>query len=116
MSRPAQVNLAPIVQGDTWDGLTNCSFSSDGTAFGDSLDTVRMQFKDSAGNAALTLSSETAGQITITDAAAWTFDVEPRVINLTAGTYSWGIETTDSQGVIKTRVTGIIPIINDPVS
>jgi len=88
------IALHPVVRNDTWDGLSDCSFSSDGTAFASTLATVRMSFKDSAGAVQLALSSEDSEQIEITDADAWTFDVLPRVLSMTEGAYSWGIETT----------------------
>lgn len=114
MSAPYQVTLTPIVQGDTWDGL-QCSFSSDGTAFADDLSLVRFQFQDEDGTSALTLSSAVSGEVTINDAANWTFTVEPRIISIEPGTYSIGIETTDSAGIKKTRIAGTIEIIPDPV-
>lgn len=114
MALPGQVNLTPVIQGDTWDGIT-VSMSSTGTAFSDTLATVKMTFKDSSGTLALALSSASASEILITDASAWTFNVVGRVLSLAADTYSWGIETTDSGGVIKTRLTGTLKIISDPV-
>jgi len=67
----------------------------------------------------LTLSSATAGQITINTATAyaWSFTVEPRALNLAAGTYSFAVEVTDSAGVVdKDFMAGIQEIITDPHS
>ena len=111
----ANITLLPVVRNDTWDGLTNCKFSSTGTAFASPLATVRMSFKDSTGAVQLALSSDVEGEITITDAEAWQFDIPGRVLSMAEGTYSWGIETTDDDGIIKTRVIGSIPILPDPV-
>jgi len=111
-----QITLSPVKQGDTWDGLTNCSFASTGSAFSSPLALVRMQWKDSTGAAALTLSSAVSGEVTITNAASWTFDVPGRILSLSAGVYSIGLETTDSAGVVKTRVTGTQKILADPVT
>jgi len=110
----ANITLLPVVRNDTWDGLSGCKFSSTGSAFASPLDTVRMSFKDSTGAVQLTLSSETTGEITITNAAGWEFDIPGRVLSLADGCYSWGIETTDSTGIIKTRVIGQIQILPDP--
>jgi len=114
MSLPGQVNLTPVIQGDTWDGLT-VSFSSTGTAFADTLSTVKMTFKDSTGTTALALTSASASEILITDSITWTFNAVGRILSLAADTYSWGIETTDAGGVTKTRLTGTLKILADPV-
>jgi hypothetical protein len=111
----ANIQLLPVVRNDTWDGLTGCKFSSTGSAFASPLATVRVSFKDSTGAVQLALSSDVEGEITITDAAGWEFDVPARVLSMTEGAYSWGIETTDSADVVKTRVIGSIQILPDPV-
>jgi hypothetical protein len=111
----ANITLLPVVRNDTWDGLTNCKFSSTGTAFASPLATVRMSFKDSTGAVQLALSSDTPGEATITDAAGWEFEIPARKLTMTDGAYSWGIETTDDDGVVKTRVIGSIHILPDPV-
>jgi len=78
----------------TWDGLT-ASLSSTGTTFDDNLSSVKMTFK-LAGVESLTLTSA-ASQITITDANAWQFYVNPiSRLTLAAGVHSWAIETTSS--------------------
>jgi hypothetical protein len=74
-----------------------------------------MSFKDSTGAVQLLLTSATTSQIEITNASGWEFEVKSRVLTMTEGAYSWGIETTDSAGVIKTRVIGSIQILPDPV-
>lgn len=114
MALPAQYDLTPVVQNDTWDGIT-VSMSSDGNAFAAALSLVRMTFKTSEGASALALTSADAAEIEITDANAWAFIVHPRVLSLAAGTYSWGIETTDADDVVKTRLAGTLKIIADPV-
>jgi hypothetical protein len=109
------IKLLPAVRNDTWDGLTGCKFSSTGTAFASPLALVRMTFKDSSGSVSLALSSANEDEIEITDAAAWEFDVLGRVLTMTEGAYSWAIETTDDEGIVKTRVVGTICILTDPV-
>lgn len=112
MATPAFTTLTPVVTGDTWDGLTNCRFSSTGSAFGSTLSKVRMDFKSSDGTTGLQLTSVGSGGITIDSAADWTFTVSPVVITMAAGVWSFDIETTDSAGVIKTRVAGILTVID----
>jgi hypothetical protein len=111
----ANIALLPVVRNDTWDGLSGCKFSSTGTAFASPLATVRMSFKDSTGAVQLALSSDTPGEATITDAAGWEFEIPARKLSMPDGAYSWGIETTDSAGIVKTRVIGTITILPDPV-
>jgi len=112
MPAPAIINLSPCVYLDTWDGLTGCSFTSDGTAFASPLSRVRMYFMDANGSVGKQCDSEDE-TITITDAAAWEFDVAPFLMQLAAGEWQWSIETTDSSGDVKTRVTGTIRILSD---
>lgn len=113
MSSPAYITLSPVVYKDTWDGLTNCSFTSDGTAFADPLSTVRMHFRDADGVVGLQLTTPATG-ITITNAASWQFSVNPITsITLTEGPWYWSIEATDTTGRIKTYVSGVLPVILD---
>lgn len=110
------IKLPATVSGETWDGLT-ISLSSDDTKYAAALSRVRMTWKSSAGTAALTLDSNTAGQITINTATAyaWDFTAEPRALSLTAGNYSWAIETTDADGIIdKDAFSGTHQITTDP--
>jgi hypothetical protein len=105
--------LKPCVYLDTWDGLSNCSFSSDGTAFASSLTLVRMFFRDEENAVGLELSSANS-TITIDNAADWHFTIAPvSPMTLTPGNWYWSIETTDYDGTIKTRVFGTIEILND---
>jgi len=89
---PAFFTLPEAKSDKTWDGLT-VSLSSDGTTFTDPLASVKMTFK-LAGVESLTLTSADA-EITIDDAAAWEFTVDPiSRLTLAAGVHSWAIETT----------------------
>lgn len=111
MSCTSNVILSPVVYLDTWDGLTNCSFSSDGTAFASPLTLVRMFFRDDDNNVGLELSSANS-TITIDDANNWQFTVNQiESITLAVGFWSWVIRTTDDQGVVKTRISGTIQIL-----
>ena len=108
----ASINLAPEFITDTWDGISEASLSSDGTAFANPLETITMTFKDADGTTGLTLSSEDANEITIEDANAWQFTVLPQnPLGLAAGTWSWRMQFTDSEGRAKTYLTGSLTII-----
>ena len=113
MSCNANVILTPCVYKDTWDGLTDVSFSSEGSAFASSLALVRMFFRDENNVVGLELSSANS-TITITDANNWEFTINPvSPMLLAIGNWYWSIETTDDQNVIKTRVFGTIEILQD---
>jgi len=101
--------LRPVPSGTTWDGLTGFSFSSTGTAFGSPLYSVTMSWFDSDGSEVLTITE--ASGITITSASGWTFDIEGRLMMLSAGSYYWKIKTTDSDGIVKIRLQGGIDIL-----
>jgi len=109
MARPAVVNLTPIVEGDTWDGIS-VSWSSNGTAFDSPLASVTMEFRTPAGVSTQTLSTA-AGTIVIDDANAWEISIPELVLTLTDNIWHWSITTVDTAGIIKTRVVGTLPIL-----
>jgi len=113
MSCNANLILQPCIYLDTWDGLTNVSFSSDGTAFASSLSLVRMFFRDEENVVGLELSSANS-TITIDNANSWEVTINPvSPMTLAPGNWYWSIETTDAQDIIKTRVFGTIEILID---
>ena len=116
---PYSIELPAIFSGDTWDGLTwTVSDVADGeTEFSGTLTTARFQLQDSDGTVALTLTSETQGQVTINTATsnAWSVTVEPRALTVAEGVYSFGLETTDDSGIVKIQIAGTLPVFADPV-
>lgn len=119
MVDPLNFPLPPTFTGNTWDGLTWTVSDVDAgdTEFAAALASARFQLQDAAGAVALTLSSATAGQVTlnVTTANAWSFTVEPRALAVTAGTYTYGLETVDADGVTKIRMAGTLVVKPDPV-
>jgi hypothetical protein len=110
---PAFFTLPEAKTDKTWDGLT-VSLSSDGTTFDESLASVKMTFK-LAGVESLTLTSA-ASQITITDANAWEFYINPiSRLTLAAGVHSWAIETTSSAdpASVKDYIVGTLEVKAD---
>jgi hypothetical protein len=96
--------------GDTWDGITEASLSSTGTQFADPLALVEMNFFVAGSTtSALTLSSAD-DEITIADAATWSYVVEPLTMTLAAGQYSWTLRFTDTADRAVTWLTGTIEI------
>ena len=109
------IKLDPVAAGETWAGLTFTIDSSDDTAYAAALTRVRMSWR-AAGAVALTLDSNTAGQITIATATAyaWSFTAEPRALALPAGFYTWAIETTAGAITDKDLLSGTQQITPDP--
>lgn len=106
----AAIELPWARSGDTWDGITEASLSSTGTQFADPLAAVEMKFFLAGSNtAALTLSSAD-DEITIADAASWSYVVEPLLMPLAAGQYYWTLRFTDTAGRAVTWLTGTIEI------
>lgn len=116
---PLNFVLPDTFKGDTWDGFTwsISDVESNDSEYSATLTLARFQLQSESGTAALTLTSQTSGEVTINTASAnaWSVTVEPRILNLDAGTYSYGLETTDADGVVKTRMAGILEIKADPV-
>lgn len=112
------LTLPETVTGETFAGFTFEITSSDDTKYASTLDRVRMSWRNAAtGEVALTLDSNTAGQITISTATAyaWTFTVEPRTLSIAAGFYSWSIEVTDGDDILdKNYIAGTHRILADP--
>jgi len=113
------IPLPATVSSNTWDGLTweLTSVDAADTRFAAVLSSVRFQLQDGDGNAALTLSSASAGQVTINTATAnaWSVTVEPRILSLAPGIYSYGLEFTDADGTVKTYLAGTLQIQPDRV-
>lgn len=82
------------VSGDTWNGLSSVAIQNP-LAPGD-LASVKMGFKASPTNTVPALELTSAnGDITITDAANWTFTVNSGQYKLPVGNYIWQIEASD---------------------
>lgn len=111
MSCQKSIKLSSCPSGTTWDGLTDCQFTTTGTALDDSLSSVVMEFADANGTVGLTLSSAD-NEININDAATWQFEVlEVTPMPLASGIWNWKIRTTDSSNRIKEYARGTIEII-----
>jgi hypothetical protein len=105
---PAKYNLVAVTQGDTYPA-TNVTISGNDTV----LSRVRLKIKlTGATTTALTLDSNSAAGITLTATAAgtWAFTIDAipaaTMQTLTAGSYSFDLETTDASGVVKTEFKG----------
>jgi hypothetical protein len=115
----ANVKLPDTFKNDTWDGITWAisSVDSNDSRFASALSSVRFQLQTVSGTSALTLTSATAGEITINTATsnAWSVTIEPRILAIADGEYLYGLEFTDADGVVKTYLTGSLTVLADPV-
>jgi hypothetical protein len=110
--KPIYHELKSITFGDTWDGLTNCAFTSNGSAFSSPLTGVRMYFRD--GDEVIGLELDQTSGITITSAASWQYQVNPiSRFPLAVGLWYWSLEFTDTAGRRKTYWTGHIEVTKD---
>ena len=110
------ITLDPVAAGETWAGLTFAINSSDDTAYASELTRVRMSWRNSEGIVAQTLDSNVSGiTIEVGIAYAWKFTVEPNLLSLPSGFYTWAIETTDAAAVVdKDLISGTQQITADP--
>jgi len=107
-------NQLAFVQGDTWGGIPLITFTPAPNYL---VVSARMQFRESkvAVLPSATLTTEPNGGIEINDADDWIFTVPVQNLPLTAGTYDWQFQTTDSQGSVQTYMQGTIQVYLDIV-
>jgi len=101
-----KTDLPDTKAGCTWRGLSwSVADPEDSTDYAAALSLAEFVVKDSTGATVLTLTSATAGQVTITTATAnaWDITVEPRILTLAAGFYSFTLFTTDAEDVRAPR-------------
>ncbi len=103
--------LLSTVQHDTWTGISSIAITP---APASALASVIMAFKvdPTATDPELELTSAD-GDITITNAATWTFSVPPQALDLAPGTWYWQIQTTSASGVVNTYLQGTLDVLND---
>lgn len=117
---PQKLTLTPFTEGDTWSGIPSVviTVGPDGGPFvapENPLEIVTMRFKKAGGldSDVVQLTSATAGQITITSAATWTFTIPPQIVSgLTAGKWDWRIRCTSNSGDdVQTYLAGQITVL-----
>jgi hypothetical protein len=104
--KPAPLRLDPFTEGDEWDGVPSISitvgpqagpFAPPTTPL--SVVTMRFRKQGVSTNEVVELSSVTPAQITILNAATWTFRIPPQVVPaLTHGKWIFRIKCRDSSG------------------
>jgi hypothetical protein len=107
-------NQLAFVQGDTWGGIPLITFTP---APQYPVASAKMQFRESkvAVLPSATLTTEPSGGIRINNAATWNFTIPVQNLALTAGTYDWQFQTTDSEGNVQTYMQGTLQVYLDIV-
>ena len=111
---PYILNLADYYKGDGWDGMTIGPITPIPTY---SSVSCRLHFRDPETLAlGYALSSNPGigeGTITITDDGTYEFDIPRQVLGLTAGTWEYDFETTDTEGIPTTWFRGKLKVLQD---
>ena len=107
-------NQLAFVQGDTWGGIPLITFTPAPNYL---VVSARMQFRESkvAVLPSATLSTEDESIIINAPATAWSFTIPVQNLPLTAGTYDWQFQTTDSEGNVQTYMQGTLQVYLDVV-
>ena len=111
---PQSLTLESFTEGDTWEGIPSITIAINGAAPVSAMSLVTMRFKKAglATSTAVVLTSATPGQITITNAATWTFTVPEQIVTgLTVGKWTWQIRITNAAGVKKTYLADEIEVL-----
>jgi hypothetical protein len=111
---PQKLALTPYTEGDTWAGIPSLIVTINGAAPASSLTLVTMRFKKSGGleSETVELTSATAGQITIANAATWEISIPAQIIpGLTAGKWTWRMRFQDATGQKLTYLADEITVL-----
>ncbi len=106
-----------FVEGDTWGGIPEISITISGTPPADDVASAKMQFHPASGFETVATITSAGGGITITSAANWTFIVPAQDLELPdgsplpSGSYVWGFQTTDINGVKQTYLEGTVEVL-----
>lgn len=114
--QPVTINIPDHTKGDTWEGLSIGPVTFDSAPPPSNLVSCRMYLRDRRGNLVLKFrTSPAAGEktITVSDAATWEILVPSVVIDINPSDYSWGFETTDAAGAVRTLYAGVWTITKE---
>ena len=108
------VTLKTHTSGDTWRGLA-MTITLNGTPLDLTGATVLMQMRKLAASTEVAYEWKSDGaspQIEITDAAAGEVSIKSRVV-LGSGSLPFDIQVTTADGIIRTVVSGVLPVVLD---
>jgi hypothetical protein len=106
---PARMAWPEIVTGDTFPDMPFGMTDADGAALSPSLARVLLIVKTDAADAdtaAVLTRDSNAGHISITDAAAWQFQINEFTVALAAADYAYKLVTIDTAGDRRTWLAG----------
>jgi len=108
---PGSANPSPQLRGDTWQGWPSITIDP---APGVALESAKMDFRNQQGQIIFTLSTEDES-MTIVNASTtlWVLSVPARKLDAPADNYNFDLQTTATDGTIRTYWRGILPLQQD---
>lgn len=117
MAQPAYYEMAPLVIGDTWNGIPNITIRESGSGIWYGLSSVKMQFrkeKSRGGNPLDEISNTNSGIIIENSGSTlWSMSIPRQTLNLVVGDIYYDLETINDSGQKYTYLEGILPVIQD---
>lgn len=111
---PQKLPLTPFTEGDTWDGIPALTVTVNGAVPASALSVVTMRFKKSGAvpSDVVQLTSATAGQITITNAANWAVTVPSQIVaGLTSGKWTWRMRFQSADAKRRTYLADELTVL-----
>ena len=112
--QPAPLTLAPFTEGDLWEGIPALSLTVNGTVPASPIEVVTMRFQRAGAvpSVAVGLTSATAGQITIVDAANWIIEVPEQVVaSLSYGKWDFQITIKPVGSSKRTYIADTVDVL-----
>ena len=97
------------VTGDTWKGAT-CTLTVNGSAPVSAITAVETTFQFKKGGVTFTLSTASAAQMSILDAASGIYRYNSQILDWPAGLYEYTSKFTFANGAVKTYAYGILVV------
>lgn len=117
MASPAYYEMAPLVIGDTWKGLSNITIRESGATDWYNLVSAKMQFRKekARGGTALDEISTANSGILIENSGTtlWSLSIPAQSLNVIVGDIYYDLETINSSGQKFTYLEGILPVLQD---
>jgi hypothetical protein len=107
-----QTYNATLKRGDTFNGI-QIELLVNGTASNLTGASIKCQFRPNSKIGAVVKTIQIGSGITITNATAGQFRIDPFVADLDTGKYFYDVQITFSSGVVKTYLEGIFDVTQD---
>ena len=109
--------MAPLVLGDTWNGIPNITIRESGSGIWLGLSSAKMQFrkeKARGGDALDEISTANSGiLIENSGTTLWSLSIPKQNLTLEVGDIYYDLETINASGQKFTYLEGIIPVLQD---